>query len=187
MKVQWFGAVVAGAMLFAVSGQAAAVRSHINTGVEYHFATGDADNAAGIYANYEIELPDPVSAVIGVSYFGGDYQLSYVDGDHQPRELSGSYTSVGLEALLLIAWDKGIWRPYVATGGAQYFNSFDNDEFPDKLGMIIEGGTQVQLGESITAHLSLRHMSLRPDHLDARIGELEMDAVVVRAGFSFNF
>lgn len=171
--------------------QAAELRSHLRTGVEYHFATSsDIDNAPGGYVNYEIEFPQPISAVVGLTYFGGDYALD-VPEDSYVKNVNGvnkgSYDSIGLELLLIGHWNYGMLRPYCGAGGAQYFNSFDNIDFSDQIGMIFCGGTDVQVTDSIRANFGLRWITLQPNHLDVKIGDINMDAVVLRAGLTFDF
>jgi len=175
MKVK-LGFLLIGAFFMVASAQAIEIKSHLNGGLEYHFVNGDTDDCPGIYGNWEIELPQPISLVFGANYFSGDYDL---------KDYSGSYDSLGLEVLLRIRWEMDQWRPYIGMGGAEYINDFKNIDFPNKLGMIVEGGTYLQLTDTIKIDMSLRYITLQPDHLDPEIGEIIMDAFVIRAGISF--
>jgi len=152
-------------------------RSRLGAGLEYGFATDDTDNMPGVYLTYDIDLPDPVSLRIGVNHFQGDYDIP---ASH------GSFKSTGLELLFYFSGEVGPGTLYGGAGAGHYFNDFSNIEFPDKLGMLFVAGWRIPTSDRLVFDTSLMHRSLQPDHLDPIIGEVIMDAWVLRVGICYD-
>lgn len=178
MKTIGIGLLVISISSAALTAHGEVWQSRVSAGVEYQISTGDTDDRPGLFAAYELELADPMSVMLGLDYFWGDYDVGHA---------SGSFSSLGLEVLFVARHAWGMWEPYIGAGAGHYFNDFDVIDYPDTLGMLFMGGTRVQLGESITADFGLRHLSLRPDHIKREFGEVDMGAVIVRAGVVLAF
>ena len=178
MRVVRLAMLIAAGAMMSFSAQALEVENRMEAGVEYRFISGDGDAAPAIYADYEIDLPEPISLVLGGGYYSGDYDF---------KGYGGSYDSLWIEALLRVCWDVDQWRPYLGAGGAHYFNSFDNLEIRDKLGLIVEAGTFLQVSDNISSNMALRYSTLQPHHVKPEIGTMDLDAITVRAGLVFDF
>ena len=179
MKMVRLVMLVAAVVFVVTSAQAVEFNDRAEAGLEYRVGTGDGDDALGVYANYEIDLPEPVSLVIGAGYHSNDYEF---------KEFSGSYDAFCIELLLRLSWKVDQWRPYVGAGGAQYFfSSFDEIDVENKLGLIAECGSYLQITDNLRINMALRYATLQPHNVNPEIGTMELDSIVLRGGVVFDF
>lgn len=150
-------------------------------GPELDISSGDGDTTGGLFGYYEIDLNGPLSAQFELNYITGDYDTRDAAGVKR----SGSYDLFGIGAAIVFRWEIDTWNPYVGAGTINYFGSWDGVNYGDKLGIYWIAGARHSITDTITADLSLRYRGLRPDSVNTDIGELDLDAWVLRAGVVF--
>jgi hypothetical protein len=180
MRTIVIGLMAAG-LVGLLAGAAAADGSRVGVGPEYDFVSGDADDAWGGYATYTRDVTELLAVQFGASYVGGDF-------DFTPElDREGSYTSFGLDGLLLVRREDVVFTPYAGVGAGYYFNDFDDVSVNDKLAMLFLAGFRLPLADTLDFDMSLRFRFLRPDTYEQDLTEVSMDAWVLRAGVCMVF
>ncbi|MCE9614178.1 MAG: porin family protein [Lentisphaerae bacterium] len=155
----------------------------VGGGYEYDAVTGDGDNGMGGYGFYEIDLSGPISAQIEANYVTGDFEVDAGSGD---------YTMIGVGGALIFSHAMDNLTPYFGAGAADNFNDYNFDDRPgivsydDKLSIFWLIGTRLAINDAAAFDISVRYRGLRPDSRDVNVGEIDMDAIVVRAGLVFD-
>lgn len=142
-------------------------------GPEYSVVTGDADDGAGVYGYYQIDMEGPIAAMLEVNYFTGDYDIAAGSGTYEVFAFGGG---------LVFNYELEGWTPYAGAGAANNWSDFEDLDYDDKLSIFWFGGARADLSETVSIDGSLRYRGLQPDSLDSTVGTIDMDAWVLRVG-----
>lgn len=145
--------------------------------MEYDIVTGDdADNGAGVYAMFEFDVSPNAAIQIEASYVGGSYSTDAGSDD---------YRLAGIGAALILSRTYDTWSPYIGAGAADNFNDFGKVDYGDHLSIFWLAGSRLFLNDATSVDLSIRYRGLKPASVDPTIGEIDLNAFVLRAGVVF--